>query len=85
MHARIGTDRRSGHRIFRRLSEQSDEPGDTQTVDMYEGGRGIERFGGATQTQDTSFDIIATPFGSGNFALRLPCTREGLAAKIYNV
>ena len=49
------------------------------------GGRGSARFGGARETQDTSFDITATPFGVGNYALRLPYNTKGLAEKIYNV
>jgi len=49
------------------------------------GGMGSGRFGGARETQDTSFDITATPFGVGNYALRLPYNTKGLAEKIYNV
>ena len=46
---------------------------------------GSGRFGGARETQNTSFEITATPFGVGNYSLRLPYGTKGLAEKIYNV
>ena len=49
------------------------------------GGQASARFGGARETQDTSFDITATPFGAGNYPLRTPYSTIGLDEKIYNL